>query len=109
MERTVHKIWGKIKPFTREEDKNIIEHLKDNPDKDGIDRFTDVTEPETVWQRIGKGLSESFKDIGDFFVEFFVFIVVSLPYLVIFAVIAVAIIVLIKRHRKHKKTKENKE
>ncbi|MBR2365348.1 MAG: alpha/beta hydrolase [Lentisphaeria bacterium] len=46
MERTVHKIWGKIKPFTREEDKNIIEHLKDNPDKDGIDRFTDVTEPE---------------------------------------------------------------
>ena len=74
-----------------------------------VKEYTDVTEPETVWQRIGKGLSESFKDIGDFFVEFFVFIVVSLPYLAIFAVIGVVIIVLIKRRRKNKKAKENKE
>ena len=46
MERSIHKIWGKIKPFAREEDKNIIEHMKENPENDGIDRYTDVTEPE---------------------------------------------------------------
>ena len=46
MERSIHKIWGKIKPFSRAEDAQITEYIKDNPDCDGIDRYTDVTEPE---------------------------------------------------------------
>lgn len=46
MERSIHKIWGKEKPFALEEDKNTIEYIKDNPEKDGIDRYTCVTDPE---------------------------------------------------------------
>ena len=45
MERSVHEIWGKIKPFYREEDKLLSEHLKENPEQDGNDRYTDVVDP----------------------------------------------------------------
>ena len=46
MERSVHRIWGKIKPFSSAGEREIKEHFKDNPEQDGIDRYTDVTEPE---------------------------------------------------------------
>lgn len=46
MERSIHKIWEKVKPFSREDDCRIMEHIKENPENDGIDRYTDVTDPE---------------------------------------------------------------
>lgn len=46
MERSIHKIWGKNKPFACKEDENIVERIKENPEQDGIDRYTDVTDPE---------------------------------------------------------------
>ena len=73
-----------------------------------VKEFTDTTEPETIWERISIGFLTSLKGVGDFFVELFVFVVVSIPYFVIIAVIPVVIILII-RHNKRKKKIENKE
>lgn len=68
-----------------------------------VKEYTDVTEPETLWQRIGKGFMQSLKDLGNFFTELFVFIMVGLPYFVILAVVIAVVILLIKRRRKKAK------
>lgn len=66
-----------------------------------VKEYTDVTEPETVWQRIGKGFVQSLKDLGAFFTELFVFLVVGLPYFVILAAV-ILVVVLVTKHRKKK-------
>lgn len=74
---------------------------------DEVREYTVVEEPETVWDRIGTGFMESLSDIGDGFVELFVFLVVNFPYFVILgAVMALAILILRSRIRK-RKNKEN--
>lgn len=67
-----------------------------------LEEVVEYTEPkpDNAWSRMGKGFMESLEDIGDGFVEFFIFLVISLPYLLLLAVIATVIIVLIKRHKK---------
>ena len=65
--------------------------------------YTDVTEPETVWQRIGKGFMKSLSGLGNFFTELFVFIVVGLPYFVILGVVITAVVLAIKHRRKKAK------
>ena len=42
------KIWNDNKPFTRDEDAGLTEHLRPQP-QDGVMRPTDVTEPELTW------------------------------------------------------------
>ncbi len=75
-----------------------------------VKEFTVVTEPETVWDRIGAGFMENLKALGDFFVELFVFIVTGLPILIPLAAVIVALIVLIRRKRKNApKKKSSKE
>ena len=68
-----------------------------------VKEYTDITEPETVWQRIGKGFMQSLEDLGEFFTELFVFLVVGIPYLVILAVVIVVIVLIFKRRRKKEK------
>lgn len=65
-----------------------------------VKEYTDVTEPETVWQRIGKGFKQSLEDLGNFFTELFVFIVVALPYFVILGVVITAVVLIVKYRRK---------
>ena len=72
-----------------------------------VREYTVTEEPETVGQRISAGLKNTFKAIGTFLVELFIFLVVSSPYLVILAVVIVLIVILKKRKgRKAKKTEE---
>ncbi len=66
--------------------------------------FTEVTEPETVWQRIGTGFLKSLKGVGNFLVELFVFVIVAIPYIVMLAVIPLGIALVI-RHKNRKKRK----
>ena len=73
-----------------------------------VKEFTEVTEPETVWDRISVGFTESLEGVGNFFVEFFVFFVVALPYLVTLGAV-VAVVLLIARASKRKKMKAPKE
>lgn len=74
-----------------------------------VTEYTVVTEPETVWERIGQGLKESFQDIGEFFVELFVGLVISLPQLLLLAVLVIVVVVLVRRTIKKKKSKKNQE
>lgn len=71
-----------------------------------VKEYTVTEEPETVWQRIGTGFVESLKDLGEFFTELFVFVVVGLPYFVLIAAVLVAGILLIKYKRKKKAKKD---
>lgn len=68
-----------------------------------VKEYTDTTEPETVWQRISKGFMQSLEDLGDFFTELFVFLVVGIPYFVILAIVIVVLVLIFKRRRKKAK------
>lgn len=66
-----------------------------------VKEYTPVEdEPKTVWERIGSGLSENLKDIGNGFVDFFVWLVVAIPYLAIIGVIAAVVILVIRKATK---------
>lgn len=71
-----------------------------------VKEYTVTEEPETVWQRIGAGFVESLKDLGEFFTELFVFLVVGLPYFVLIGIVLTAVLLLLKR-RKKKKAQKN--
>lgn len=73
-----------------------------------VKEYTQVTEPETVWQRIGTGFVKSLKGVGTFFRELFVFLVVASPYLLLIALIPVVIVTIIRR-RIRKKNKQKQE
>lgn len=66
-------------------------------------------EERNVWQRMGDGFVESLKSVGDGFKEFCVWIVVHIPYLVVWAAVIFAIVMfirwLIKRAKKKKAKK----
>ena len=76
-----------------------------------VKRYTVVDEPETVWERIGRGFMESLQNLGNFCVELFVLLIVALPYLALIAVVVVTIILLIKRgiRKKLKKAQQKQE
>ena len=61
-----------------------------------VKEFTEVKDKENVWQRIGSGFVKSLKNVGNFFVELFVFIIVILPYLLLIGAISLATVFIIK-------------
>lgn len=65
--------------------------------------FTDTEEPETVWERIGAGFMESLENLGDFFVELFVFLIVASPYLIPLGLVIAGIVFLIRKKSKKQK------
>lgn len=66
-------------------------------------------EPETVWQRIATGFGKSIRNLGEGFVNVFVFLVANLPYLVLIAAIATAVVLLRKKLKIRKKARRKKE
>lgn len=73
-----------------------------------VKEYTVVEEPETVWERIGVGFVESLKNLGEFFTELFVALVVGLPYLVLIGIVVTGLLLLIKLRRRKKGTKQDK-
>ena len=65
--------------------------------------FTVVTEPESVWDRIGRDFMDNLDALGDFFVELFVFLVGASPILIPLAAVAVALVILLRKKRNKKK------
>lgn len=74
-----------------------------------VKEYTVTEEPETVWERIGTGFVESLKNLGTFFTELFVALVVGLPYLVLIGVVLAAVIIPAKLYLRKKKTKQDEE
>lgn len=72
-----------------------------------VQEYTPVEEP-TLWQRIRDGFAGSLKALGESVQDVLVWIIVSLPFLVIYGGIAAIVIVLVRKVRKSKKLKKNK-
>lgn len=83
---------------------NLIDYTSITVDITEVE-YTSVVEKQTTWQRIGTNLVDNFRDVWKFLVELFVFVLSSLPYLLLLAVVAVIVIVIIKS-RKRKKSKK---
>lgn len=67
-----------------------------------VTEYTVVEEPDSVWERIGTGFMQSLKNLGDFFVELFIFVVCTLPYLALLSILATGIILIVKYKRRKK-------
>lgn len=74
-----------------------------------VKEYTEVTEPETVWQRIGTGFVKSLKGVGNFFKELFVFVIVASPYLVLIAAIVFGIVFLVRSRKRSKQKKVSRQ
>ena len=73
-----------------------------------VKEYTPVIEEEpTMWQRITEGFGRSIRDIVDGVKEFFIWVMVNSPYLLIWGVvIAAALTILRKRRGKNKRKKQ---
>lgn len=64
------------------------------------------TEEEGYWEKIGNGLKKSLTGLWDFLKELFSFLIVALPYLLVFVVLPLVIVlVLLRRRSRRKKAK----
>lgn len=73
---------------------------------DEVEVYTEVEEP-TVWERISTGFMNNLRDLGDFLVDLFVWIVTCSPQLLVFAGVIALIVWLCKlalRNRKPRKS-----
>lgn len=86
---------------------NLVEFSTITLDIREVERMT-IVEPETVGDRIGKGLSDNFYEIAEGFKNFIVWFVTSLPYLLIWAVIIVVAVLVIRVLVKKCKVKKQK-
>ena len=68
--------------------------------------YTPVEE-ESTWQKIGTGFMDSLSDIGNGFVDVFVFLVANSPRLLLLGGIAALVIVIVHRSNKRRKAKKN--
>lgn len=83
---------------------NLVEYTTVLMDIDEVEKET-VLEEESVWQRIGRGITESFENVGDFFVEFFVLFLVAIPYLLVIGAVAAIVILIVKFASKRRRKK----
>ena len=85
---------------------NLVTYSTVYLDIEEVKEYTEIEEePETVWERISSGFSKSLKNVGEGFVNFFVGLVVALPYLIPWIVVAVVVIVIILRVKRRKAKK----
>lgn len=74
-----------------------------------VKEYTVTEVPETVWERIGTGFMQSLENLGTFFTELFIFIVVALPYLIPIGIVLTVGILLALKHKKKKDTPTEKQ
>lgn len=88
---------------------NLVDYSTVNLSIREVKEYTEVVEPETVWERISTGFAESMKNLGNGLTEVFVFFVTRLPYMIPLMVIAVIVFggMFVTRKWKRKKQKQN--
>lgn len=65
-----------------------------------VKEYTPVIEEEpTAWQRISQGFGGSLKDIGEGATEFFIWVVVNSPYLLIWGILITVVVLIIRKKR----------
>ena len=88
---------------------NQVNYATIQLDIDEVKEYTQVTEPETVWQRLGTGFMKSLRGVGNFFKELFVFVIVASPYFALIAAIIFGIVFAATTGIRRKKRKLRKE
>ena len=83
---------------------NLVDYATIHLNLSEVQEYTPVEE-ETLWQRISGGFVESLKNLGNFFVELFVALIVGLPYIVFIGAIVVVVVILCRRSAKKRKQK----
>lgn len=83
---------------------NLVDYSTVNISISEVKELTPIEEP-TVWERISEGFGESLLSIGHGALDFGIWFLVHIPYLVIWGVIITAVVLIIRRHRKKKKKK----
>jgi len=71
-----------------------------------VEQFTEPT--DSYWRQIGDGFMSTIRGVGRFFMNLFMWLIISAPVLVILAVIAVAALIIIKRKLRSIKSKKEK-
>ena len=75
---------------------------------DEVREYTPVAE-RTRWEKICDGFMESLKDLGNGILDFFGWILIHIPYLVVWAVVIVVIVLVCRRaHRRRKEAKQKR-
>ena len=92
---------------------NQVEYSTVNLDISEVKELTPATQ-QTVWERIESGLAENLNDIGEGLVDFGVWIVINIPYFVIWVIVITAAVLVVKglfkrRHRSADKKNKEKE
>lgn len=85
---------------------NLVDFTTVNIDIEEVE-YTSVVNKQTPWQRIGSNFIENCRNLWDFLVEVFVFIISAIPYILFLGLIGFAIIIIVKlsakKSRKAKK------
>lgn len=66
-------------------------------------------EPKTVWERISNGWDNTMYNIKTGAQDWFVWVIVSAPYLIFWAVVLVVVVVIINKQRKRRKSKKQQD
>ena len=76
-------------------------------------RIIEKPEPESGWQRMGRGFIKSIKGVGNGLKEFFIWLVAAIPYLLLIGAIGAGIFLIIwgsvRRGRKKRAAKKTEE
>lgn len=87
---------------------NQIDYATIHLDITEVQEYTPVEEP-TLWERIRNGFGDSLKALGDNLQNLLVWLIVALPFLVIYGGIIAVIVVLVRKVRKNRKAKMDKK
>lgn len=87
---------------------NQIDYATIHLDISEVQEYTPVEEP-TMWERIRDGFGSSLKALGKSLQNLLVWLIVSLPFLVLYGGIAAVVIVLIRKTQKNRKIKKDKK
>lgn len=86
---------------------NLVDFATIHLDISEVEVLTPVEE-ETLWQRISGGFVESAEKLGNGLLNFFVWLLVKLPYLALVALIAGVVLLSIRSGKKRKKNRKEK-
>ena len=83
---------------------NLVNYATIHLDVQEVREYTPVEE-ETFWQRISNGFTESLENLGEGILNFTVFFISAIPYLVLIAVLAFVFIIAFKSAKKRRQKK----
>ena len=100
----LEKVTSALKVFDNQVDYATI-HLN----IEEVKEFTEVNKSDNIWDRISTGFKKNLKGVGDFFVELFVFVAVSIPYIVMIIALFLGIVLIVRNKNRCKKKKHTNE